>query len=157
MRQIAQADDAWVSALIAARQLIYDGMREELIRTPLAQGRKALTSYLLMTMQHLSEERMLAIFADANGYIITQEVIAEGAAGLVHVTPRRVFGRALNLDARRIILAHNHPSGNPEPSIDDIEHTRLLDNHAAILGLSIDDHLVVGARRVTSMKDRGLY
>lgn len=157
LRQLAKADDVWVSALIAVRQLIYDGMREELVRTPIAQGRKALASYLLMTMQHLSDERMLAIFADANGFVIAHEVIAEGASGLVDVTPRRIFGRALNLDARRIILAHNHPSGSPEPSIRDIEHTRLLDNHAAILGLSIDDHLVVGARRVTSMKDRGLF
>jgi DNA repair protein RadC len=139
------------------RHLIYAGMREELVRTPIGQNRKALISYLLMTMNHLPEERMLAIFADAAGNVITEEIIAEGSNGLVQVTPRRVFGRALNLDARRIILAHNHPSGNSEPSHCDIEHTRVLDNQAAMLGLSLDDHLVVGARRVTSMKDRGLY
>jgi DNA repair protein RadC len=157
LRQIAKAGEAWVSALIAVRRLIYDGMREELVRTPIDQDRKALMSYLLMTMHHLSEERMVAIFADAAGNVIAEETIAEGSDGLVRVTPRRVFGRALNLDARRIVLAHNHPSGNPEPSLCDIEHTRVLDNQALMLGLSIDDHLVIGARRVTSMKDRGLY
>lgn len=157
LRQLAKAEDNWVSAFIAVRQLIYDGMREELVRTPIGQNREALENYLLMTMQHLPEERMLAIFADANGNVITEEVIAEGCGGLVHVTPRRVFGRALNLDARRIILAHNHPSGNPEPSVDDIKHTRQLDAQAVMLGLTIDDHLVIGARRITSMKNRGLY
>lgn len=157
LQQVAKVGEGWVGAFLAVRRLLHDGMREELVRTPIDRNRNALTSYLLMTMRHLAEERMLAIFADANGDVIAQEVIAEGSDGLVLVTPRRVFGRAFNLDARRIVLAHNHPSGSPEPSHEDIAHTRLLNAQAASLGLSIDDHLIVGARQVTSMKERGLY
>ncbi|AUX69643.1 hypothetical protein CHX26_09175 [Porphyrobacter sp. HT-58-2] len=132
-------------------------MRERLVRTRLGEDRSSLCSYLLMMMRNLSEERMIAFFADAEGYVISEEVIAEGQEAHVVLTPRRVFSRALNLDARRILLAHNHPSGCAHPSLLDIEHTRLLSRQASDLGLTIDDHFVVGAREVTSMKDRGLF
>jgi DNA repair protein RadC len=113
-------------------------------------------SYLLMTMGQLPEERMLAVFADADGFVIAEEIIAEGDTAHVLVTPRRVFTRALNLDARKILLAHNHPSGCAEPSAMDIEQTRLLGRQAAGLGLEIEDHLIIGASTVTSMRDRGV-
>lgn len=131
-------------------------MRERLIRTRLGADRAALESYLLVTMQNLRDERILAIFADSEGYVIAEEVLAEGAETNVLLTPRKIFGRALNLDARRIVIAHNHPSGCADPSEQDIEHTRLLCRQATDLGLCIEDHFVVGARKVVSMKDRGL-
>ena len=157
LRQTAEAHETWVDALLMVRRLMHDGMREKLTRTKLGADREALFSYLLMTMQHLGEERMLAIFADQEGHVIAEEVIAEGTDAHVLLTPRRIFGRALNLDARRIILAHNHPSGCAEPSLADIEHTRLLDQQAANLGMTLEDHLIVGVRKVTSMKDRRLF
>lgn len=157
LRQIARRDETWIDAFLTIRWLMLDGMREKLTRTSLGDDRDALFSYLLMTMQHLCEERMLAIFGDRNGNVIAEEIIAEGADAHVLLTPRRIFGRALNLNARSIILAHNHPSGCAEPSLVDIEHTRLLSKQAADLGLILEDHLVVGARTVTSMKSRSLF
>ncbi len=138
------------------RRLIHDGMRETIVRTRLGENREAMFSYLLMTMGQLPEERMLAVFADADGFVIAEKIIAEGEAAHVLVTPRKVFTRALNLDARKILLAHNHPSGCAEPSIVDIEQTRMLGRQAAGLGLVIEDHLVIGASTVTSMRDRGV-
>jgi DNA repair protein RadC len=157
LRQIARKDETWIDAFLTIRWLMLDGMREKLTRTSLGDDRDALFSYLLMTMQHLSEERMLAIFADRNGHVIAEEIIAEGADAHVLLTPRRIFSRALNLNASKIILAHNHPSGCAEPSSIDIEHTRLLSRQAAELGLILEDHLVIGARTVTSMKSRSLF
>lgn len=156
LRAMARTGEKWVDAFLVVRRLMYDGMRETLLRSRLCEDREALCSYLLMTMRHLPEERMLAVFADANGYVISEEIIAEGEAGHLLVTPRRVFTRALNLDARKILLAHNHPSGCAEPSPLDVKHTRLLARQATGLGLAIEDHLIVGGRVVTSMKDRGM-
>lgn len=138
------------------RQLVNDGMRERLFRTRLGKNRKALFSYLLMTMRSLREERVVAIFADLEGFVIAEEVLAEGGEAHVALAPRKIFGRALSLDARQILLAHNHPSGWAEPSAQDIELTHSLCRQAADLGLSIEDHLIVGGREVVSMKDRGL-
>jgi DNA repair protein RadC len=156
LRQICDEGETWAEALIGTRQLFQHAMRERLIRTRLGEDRRALSAYLLMTMRNLAEERVVAIFADAHGFVIAEEILAEGAQAEVVLTPRRLFGRAMNLDARRIVLAHNHPSGNAEPSASDIEHTRMLARQAKDLGLLIDDHLVVGAGQVTSMKQRGL-
>lgn len=156
LRQVAVDGEKWVDAVLMVRRLMHVGMREELIRTKLGEDRRALFSYLLMTLQNLREERMIAIFADAEGYVIAEEVIAEGGDAHVLVTPRRIFGRAMNLDARRILLAHNHPSGCAKPSTFDIDHTQILCRQARELGMLIEDHLVIGGREVFSMKDRGL-
>ena len=156
LRQVARVGERWISAFLMMRQLMRDGMREDVLRTNLDQSRTALYSYLFATMQRLSEERVLAIFADAAGYIIAEEILAEGEHGYVQLTPRRLFGRAMNLDSRRILLAHNHPSGCADPSAVDIEQTRVLCRQALSLGIVIDDHLIVGRREVVSMKNRGL-
>ncbi|MBA4046331.1 MAG: hypothetical protein C0471_18225 [Erythrobacter sp.] len=156
LRHAAKVGEKWVDPLLMVRRLIHDGMRETIVRTRLGEDREAMFSYLLMTMGQLPEERMLAVFADADGFVISEEIIAKGEAAHILVTPRKVFTRALNLDARKILLAHNHPSGCAEPSMMDIEQTRLLDRQAAGLGLVIEDHLIVGANIVTSMRDRGV-
>jgi DNA repair protein RadC len=157
LRQVAASGEDWVDVLVGARQLVHDGMRESLLRTRIGENREALFRYLLMTMRNLTEERVFAMFADRDGFIISEEVIAQGDHTKALLSPRRIFGRAFQLDARRILLAHNHPSGCPCPSLSDIEHTRRLSLQAAALDLHIDDHLVIGAREVTSMKDRGLF
>jgi DNA repair protein RadC len=156
LRHAAKAGENWVDALLMIRRMIHDGMHEEIVRTRLADNREAMIAYLSMTMRQLPEERLLAIFADKEGFVIAEEIISEGSGAHVIVTPRRVFTRALNLDAHKILLAHNHPSGCAEPSTMDIEHTRLLGLQASGLGLVIEDHLIIGARAVTSMRDRGL-
>ena len=157
LRQAASSGEQWVDILLGVRQLVHDGMRETLTRTRIDENRETLFRYLLMSMRNLSEERVLAIFADSSGYVISEEIIAEGDHSHVSLTPRRIFGRAFQLGARRIWLAHNHPSGCSYPSLSDIEHTRSLSKQAVALGLQIDDHLVIGLREVTSMKDRGLF
>lgn len=155
LRQSADPGETWVDTLVMARQLVLDGMREDVVRTKLGDHPQALISYLLARMQGLREEQMLAVFADATGYIISEEVIAEGESGHVLVTPRRILGRAMKLDARRIVLAHNHPSGCAKPSDLDIKYTRLLADQAVHLGLVIEDHLIVGRGYVESMKQLG--
>lgn len=154
---VATSGEHWVEALLVVRQLMRDGMREALVRTRIGDDRTSLFTYLMMTMRNHSEERVLAIFTDSDRYVISEEIIAEGGAAQVMLTPRRIFGRALNLDARRILLAHNHPSGCADPSASDVEHTRRLSRQAEELDLKIDDHLIVGFHEVTSMKDRGLF
>lgn len=156
LRGVADKGDVWIDAFLMVRRLMHDGMREEITRTRLGENRHALCTYLLATMQKLQEERMIAIFADYEGYVICEETIAEGSTGHLLLTPRRIFGRAMNLDAGRILLAHNHPSGSAQPSMLDINTTRALVRQAGELGLFIDDHLIVGKREVFSMKDRGL-
>lgn len=156
LRQVQLVGETWVDPFVTTRQLLHLAARECMIRSRLGHERKALEQFLVMTMGRLDEEQMLAIFADSAGFVICEEVLAAGGEAHVCVTQRKIFGRALNLDARKILLAHNHPSGDPNPSSSDIAHTRSLCLKAQDLGIVIEDHLIVTARGVVSMKDRGL-
>ena len=84
------------------------------------------------------------------------ETIALGVMEKVSVTSRSLFGRAMSLDARCMLLAHNHPSGCPEPSRGDIQATREINKIADTLGIKLLDHLIVAKGDVVSMRERGL-
>jgi DNA repair protein RadC len=74
-------------------------------------------------------------------------------ASIVH--PREVFKPAINASATSVILGHNHPTGNPEPSREDILITRRMEKTGRILGIDVVDHITVAADRYVSLKERG--
>lgn len=82
--------------------------------------------------------------------------VAEGSVSHLTAEPREVFSPALERRACSIVLAHNHPSGNVEPSLDDLEFTRAMCEAGGILGIAVLDHLVVAPRAYTSLRERGL-
>jgi DNA repair protein RadC len=101
--------------------------------------------------------QLICVFADLEGFIIGEEILADGIEGLVTLSSRRIFRRALNLNARSLVLAHNHPSGCARPSDADIRDTCLLAEQARGLGIVVEDHFVVGRKEVVSMKRGGLF
>ena len=156
LRECAVHGEHWVEALLAVRQLLHDGSREEIVRTRLGDDRSSLDRYLIQSIGGLRHERMIAILADEAGFVISEETIAEGQEGQVVLSARRLFGRALALDARQMLIAHNHPSGDATPSNSDIRQTKELLAQAKCLGVTLIDHLVVGRRRVISMRESRL-
>lgn len=104
----------------------------------------------------LREERLHALFIDADAKFIAHEWVASGDGAHVPVCARRIFSRALALDAHAIILAHNHPSGNAEPSWADRTSTAGLRELADQLGIALLDHFIVARGTLTSLSDRGL-
>ena len=156
LRQCALYGEQWVECFIGVRQIYLDGLREKVVRSPLASNDRALRPYLYSSLKGRKTERLLAIFADEGGYVIREEVIGDGAQAHVAISPRLIFQRALTLNSRRILLAHNHPSGSSRPSKADIEQTRKLAAQAHELGIVVEDHLVIGKRSIVSMKDMGV-
>lgn len=157
LRQVGANDDRWIEAFVVVRQLLHDGTKEELLRTHIGSNRDALVQHLYWSLRELPEERLVCVFADQQGFLLAEEILADGHADFLPLSPRRLFRRALNLNARRLVLAHNHPSGCSRPSDRDIRDTRLLAEQAKGLGILIEDHFVVGAAEVVSMKSRGLF
>ena len=82
--------------------------------------------------------------------------VAEGGVSHVTAEPREVFSPALERRASAIVLAHNHPSGNTEPSLEDLEFTRAMCEAGTVLGIQVLDHLVVARRSYVSLRERGL-
>jgi DNA repair protein RadC len=101
-------------------------------------------------------EHFVALYLNARNALIKLETISIGSLNTSLVHPREVFHPAVRELAANIILAHNHPSGDVTPSQEDIELTHRLTSAGELMGIEILDHLVVGGRRFTSLKSRGL-
>ena len=115
----------------------------------------AVIAYLRCAMSHADTERFRVLFLDRRNALIADEEKGEGTVDHVPVYPREVMKRALELGASALILAHNHPSGDPTPSAADIEMTRRIETAARALDLALHDHIVVGDGREVSMRAEG--
>ncbi|MGL3822348.1 JAB domain-containing protein [Sphingopyxis sp. R3-92] len=103
----------------------------------------ALRRYLIASMGSLSEEVLRVLFLDQSRRLIADEQLQHGTLAQMAVYPRTIFRRALEHNAAGIILVHNHPSGDPTPSDEDIEATRRLDQIGRSLDIEVIDHVVV--------------
>lgn len=153
----AVTPERWTFGLIVARWLVRLGLQEEVQPRPDTPCDPELREKLFSSISRLETERMVAIFADARGRMISQELVAEGDKGQVRLSLRRIFTKALNRDARRMIIAHNHPSGCARPSENDVISTRRLNDYARSLGIVLEDHLIIGHESITSMRRSGLF
>jgi DNA repair protein RadC len=141
---------AKASALLAGLEL---GRRMSVCRgRPILQPDDALPH--LLWMQDLHKEHFHALYLDTRRQLIASETISVGTLDSSLVHPREVFRPALLHCASAVLVAHNHPSGDPEPSAEDLALTRRLDKAATLLGLSLLDHLVVARRGFVSLRER---
>lgn len=113
---------------------------------------KLLSSELI----HLQKEQFICLLLNTKNDVITKEVISIGSLNASIVHPREVFRMAIKRSCASIICAHNHPSGNPDPSKEDIEITNRLVEAGDILGISVLDHVIIGHNRFFSFKEQGL-
>lgn len=107
-------------------------------------------------MRHLDREHFRALFLNAKNQVIGQEVISIGTLNSSAVHPRELFKNAIKRSAAAIILIHNHPSGDPSPSREDVEVTRRVIEAGHIIGIEVLDHLIIGDNKFNSFKAKGL-
>lgn len=106
-------------------------------------------------LEPLKQEALFVILKDIKGRLISVEKVSIGTLSEVLVHPREVFFPAVRHKASTIILAHNHPSGDPTPSKADIEMTRHLMHSSRVMGICLEDHFIVGANAYVSLKNLG--
>lgn len=145
-----------VDTLLVCRHLFDAALREQAERAPLDPSDINLRRYLVSQLGFRRHERLVAIFGNGQGKFITMKTIAQGVLDKVDVSSRTIFGHAIALDARSLLLAHNHPSGCANPSDSDVLATREIKQLAEALGIELLDHLIVAGGQVVSMRDRGL-
>ena len=107
-------------------------------------------------MSDLRKEEVHVVLLDTRHRLIRHVVVSSGGLASTGVFPRELFREAIKSNASAIVLAHNHPSGDPKPSQDDISTTQSLHKAASIIGIDLIDHIIVGRGRSTSMKQEGL-
>jgi DNA repair protein RadC len=150
------AGDERTAERIAAAQRLGDAaLRETLVGETVAQSSAALRGYLRRRLGPLREESLLLVYLDANGVFLAEDFFPGQHRSGISIPARVAIRRAFDLDARRIILAHNHPSGLARPSPEDIAATRSFARMLRALEILLDDHLIVSDRTVESMREGG--
>lgn len=112
--------------------------------------------YFQEDMRHMGQEQFYVMLFNTRQMLIRDILISKGTVNASLATPREIFIEALRYQAVSLILVHNHPSGDPEPSKDDIMLTRRVLEAGRVIGIALQDHVVVGEYSYVSMKERGL-
>lgn len=118
---------------------------------------KSVADYYMQDMRHLTREQVLLLLMDSKNKIIKDMIISEGTVNTSIMPTREIFVQALKLEAVNIILLHNHPSGDPTPSGEDIRVTKRMREAGDFVGITLMDHIIIGDNKYISLKEQGLF
>jgi DNA repair protein RadC len=131
-------------------------LKSEIAARPVLNGWQALIDYLTADMAHRLVERVRVLHLNSRNELIRDEMVSEGSIDQAAVYIREVVKRALELGSAAIIIVHNHPSGDPAPSKQDIDLTRQIVQAGKPLGIAVHDHIIIGRNAHTSLRSKGL-
>jgi DNA repair protein RadC len=132
------------------------------LQAPPADERQRITSpgdgatLLLPQMRHLTQEELWVILLDTRNRVLATQTVYKGSLNSSMVRIAEIFRAAIEAPAAAIIVAHNHPSGDPSPSPEDIRVTKQIVEAGKLLDIELLDHLIIGNGRYISLKERGL-
>ena len=156
LREVKDVGDAVVMELKLVRAAALRLLRRDVIDKPVLSSWQQVLEYCRAAMGFEAREQFRILFLDKKNRLIADEVQSQGTVDHTPVYVREVVKRALELSSTAILLVHNHPSGDPQPSRGDIEMTRQIVNAAKPLGIVIHDHVIVGRDGYASFRGLGL-
>ncbi|WP_396954743.1 DNA repair protein RadC [Neobacillus sp. YIM B06451] len=112
-------------------------------------------NYVMNEMRFLSQEHFVCLYLNTKNQVLHKQTIFIGSLNASIVHPREVYKEAFRRSAASIICLHNHPSGDPTPSREDIEVTKRLSECGKIIGIDLLDHLIIGENKFVSLKEKG--
>ncbi|MEI8393537.1 MAG: DNA repair protein RadC [Rhodospirillaceae bacterium] len=148
--------DARIAAITVVGAAALRATRQQVKSRPVLESWDVLVHYCQAAMARETTEQLRLLFLDRKNGLISDEVHQHGTIDHLPTYPREVVKRALELGAYSIVLVHNHPSGDPTPSRDDIHQTRAIKAAAEALGMILHDHLIIGRGKTSSFKTLGL-
>lgn len=140
------------SVALAARRMA----RSEVSQKPVLGSWQALLDYLTIDMAHLTIERVRVLYLNTQNRLILDHHVGDGSVDEAAIHPREVIRRGLDIGATALILVHNHPSGNPQPSRADIQITTRIAEAGRLLGITVHDHVIIGRDGHVSLRAKGL-
>lgn len=129
---------------------------EQVCDQPLLGDGEAVRDYLFAHMAYQPTEQVRTLYLDTRNRLLRDEVVSSGSVNRVNISPREIVRRAMDLGATGMILAHNHPSGDPTPSKSDILITREILQAFNLFELRLYDHIIIGRRGWHSFRAAGL-
>ena len=131
-------------------------LKDRMMSKPVCQSSNDVFEYLYHTLRDAKTEKFKVLFLDAKNRIIEEKTFFEGTVDSSAVYPREIMKSALKSDASSLIFAHNHPTGDPQPSGCDRDITRELVGAACLLQIKVLDHIIIGNNCYFSFADHGL-
>ena len=149
------ADDSQIEAVEAFNMAMALALRRRVEDRPILANSEVVVSYLFASMAHLPREEFRVLYLNTRLHLVHDETVSTGNLTAVPIEIRAIISRALDVNAAAILVAHNHPSGNPSPSVDDIACTRTLERSCSALGIRLLDHLIISDTGFCSLKNEG--
>jgi DNA repair protein RadC len=137
------------------REAMLFALREEAFAAPVLSTASRLLDYLRADMGGLTVEQFRVLYLNGRNHLLLDEVVATGTINHAAFYPREIVRRALDIGATALILAHNHPSGDPSPSESDLAATRRLIEATRELSITVHDHIIVTLTGWTSLRGSG--
>jgi len=109
--------------------------------------------FLSSDMQHLEQEHAVCLYLNTKNELIKKETVFIGTINQTVIHPREIFKTAIRVMASSLIFAHNHPTGDSKPSINDIKTTEHLIKASEIIGINLTDHIIIGKKEFYSIKE----
>lgn len=155
LKSVHGLGDAKAALILAAielgRRLLTQAASEKLeVQTP-----EDVANFVMPSLRFLKEERFFALLLDRKHRILSLQQVSVGSATRTVADPKVVFRLAVEFAATGVILVHNHPSGDPTPSREDIELTRRMVEAGDIMEVDVLDHIIIGDNRFISLKEKG--
>ena len=138
--------------LQSIHRLLVGVLREKIQDSLHIRNTEDLYNYLRLTLSHERSEQVRLLHLSSSNGLIRDELHATGTIDQIAVYPREIVKRSLELNSSALIVVHNHPSGDPTPSADDIDMTRRLGVALKAIGITLHDHVIVGRRECFSFK-----
>ncbi len=155
LKRIKELGDDGVVVLRLLSETMFRTLRGEVKNRPVMRNLHSLMRYLIARYAREMREKFLCFFLDTRNQVIAEETMAEGTINELHIYPREIIKRALELNATAIILVHNHPSEAPQPSPRDVEITWLIKEIGEPLGIALHDHIIVAGTEWYSFLEDG--
>lgn len=156
LRRAVAGDDEAAREIAAFRKVMRHALREDVATRPVLGNWHALLDYLRSEMAFATVEQFRVLHLDVRNGLIVDDIVGIGTIDTAPVYVREIIRRALDVGTASLILAHNHPSGNPTASEADIMLTRHLISAARLFEISIHDHIIVSANSHISMRSGGI-
>jgi len=154
LRQIKGIGPSNILGIKVFQELLKRSLKEKIPKKITLSSPKEVVDYLREKIGKEKKEYFLILSLDARSNLINIKTISVGSLDANIVHPREVFKKAIECSAASVILVHNHPSGDPEPSEDDLEITKRLTEAGKLLGIMVLDHIIVTKNGFLSMKKR---
>ena len=131
-------------------------LREKMMSRAFCRSSREVFDYLYHSLRDLKKEKFKVLFLDAKNQILEEKTLFEGTVDSSAVYPREIIRDALRYEASSLVFVHNHPSGDPDPSLCDKEITKDLVFAARVMQLKVLDHIIIGNNRYFSFADQGM-